>query len=195
MYKEITKIVPLLLIPFLSFSKSEKHNIHRYQKSEYPYVLLTDDYGILNGEDMAINTCDRYPTKISEEDSSNLYWQCFETKNAKILCEKSGNDASTGVEMSFMTFEIESSPKIFRYVTGHNMESSNCLFFKKKWIKAVKNEKHVCFSGSFNSVETDEKYKLSSNWQFDKFKTKRGCTSYFYGHCSLSYLVKNGCIL
>jgi hypothetical protein len=72
------------------------------------------------------------------------------------------------------------------------MEHKNCLWFKKRWTQLTSNESNVCLAGSNAGIEKESDGSLIRTWVLDRFKTKKGCESYFEGYCSLDYLKKHG---
>ena len=69
----------------------------------------------------------------------------------------------------------------------------SCRDYKRDWKILTNNEKYICISGMHIDKEKNASGQIVSSWIFDKFKTKKGCGSYFYGGCSLKYQIKNGC--
>lgn len=64
-------------------------------RQKYPNILLTDDYGILNENDLASHTWDVKPApfSIKKEHACN-YWQCFPRDHISITLEDKGYSAS-----------------------------------------------------------------------------------------------------
>ena len=84
---------------------ADSHQTHLQElKKEFPYGLLTDDFEILNKQDLKINTCIAEPMPFSYEKrvSSYPYWQCFEVKNSKMTCERGKFDSHEKAVMSML---------------------------------------------------------------------------------------------
>ena len=77
--------------------------------SEFPYALLTSDFGILKQEDLAINSCFAKPVPFSESSTSYFYWQCFEARQSNLFCE-GGRDES---EEEYIN-EFHGDPELWR---------------------------------------------------------------------------------
>ena len=58
--------------------------------------------------------------------------------------------------------------------------------------KFVENEKYLCISGEISSIKTDSNGRRRWVWIFDRYKTKKGCDSYFEGECDLKKIIANG---
>ena len=181
-----------IIINFNIFAQSE--HIQTLQ-SKFPYSLLGDDFEILNEKDMAINTCEASPAPFSEKFSESPYWQCFETKNAKLFCDGHGYDEDEKDFLTVLVIAGKREGRYHEYITRRAIYYSVCQDFLKDWQRFTKNEKHVCVSGPFTSNEIKKNGQAYSLWIFDKFKTKKGCMPYFVGGCSLKYRLKNGCKL
>jgi hypothetical protein len=89
----------------------------------------------------------------------------------------------------------EKNGEYHEYISRRAISYSACQWFLKKWHHFTESEKHVCISGQYDNKDENPSEKAVSNWTFDKFKTKKGCESYFFGGCSLKYQMKNGCKL
>ena len=64
-------------------------------KQKYPHGLLTEDYGILDDNDLEADAKNNkpYPYDINKFQPAYMRWQCFPTKNTKFTYDKwKGND-------------------------------------------------------------------------------------------------------
>ncbi len=161
-------------------------------KKKYPYSLIGDDFGILTEEDLAANTWEAKPEPLRSEFHSNPFWQCFPVKNATLVCDEGEYDEDEKSVMAVLAIEVEGKEENYSYISRRALHRSNCHYFQKKWKKITQGQRNACISGPWDSDE-EEGGKKTSNWTFDKFKTKRGCYSFFYGECDLKYQVKQGC--
>ena len=163
--------------------------------NEYPYGLLGDDFSILNVEDLASNVCMANPAPFAKTFSAYPYWQCFETQKAKLFCDGHGYDEDAKDFFTALVVDGTNDSGRQEYVSRRAISFEICKDLEKKWKKLTKNEKYVCISGPFTRVQKQKNNQESLLWTFDKFKTKKGCASYFYGDCNLKYQLKNGCKL
>lgn len=159
----------------------------------YPYGLLGDDYGILNEEDLASNTCIAEEQPFPSEVASYPYWQCFPVKDIAIVCEVTGYDKSQEATLAILDFEVKEKKENHHYLSRRAIELDTCNKFQSDLKKLTEKENHVCASGGFGGYDTDDYGKKEANWVFDKFKTKKGCSSFFVGGCDLQHQLKNGC--
>ena len=82
-------------------SKMIAHQSVSYD-SEFPYALLTSDFGILKREDLAINSCFVKPAPFSENSTTYFYWQCFEARQSNLFCEGEGYDKEEQARLAVM---------------------------------------------------------------------------------------------
>lgn len=162
------------------------HNHLQELKKEFPYGLLTDDFGILN-------TCIAEPVPFAEENkvSSYPYWQCFEVKNSKMTCERGKYDPHEKSVMSMLVVSGIRDGALNEFISRRPIPLTSCRLYQKDWRKFTKSEKHVCVSGHDISKAVQDK-KTKWVWIFGRYKTKKGCDSYFEGECSLQYQIKHG---
>ncbi|MBI4925815.1 MAG: hypothetical protein HY843_07825 [Bdellovibrio sp.] len=159
----------------------------------YPYGLIGDDYDILNEDDLASNTCAAEEQPFPSEVASYPYWQCFPVKNVDIVCEVTGYDKSQKTKLAILDLEVKGKAKNHHYLSRRAIVLETCNEFQNDLKRLTEKETYVCASGGFGGYDTDDFGKKEANWVFDKFKTKKGCSSYFVGGCDLQYQLKNGC--
>jgi hypothetical protein len=151
---------------------------------EFPYGLLTDDFGILTRRDLKINTCIAEPTPLLQKRwSSYPYWQCFELQKSKITCEKGKYDIHEKATMSMMVFSGVRNTELHEFISRRPIPLDSCATYRRNWRKLTNNEKYVCISGESPSKKI-EKSHTKWTWIFRRYKTKKGCDSYFYGECN-----------
>ena len=135
---------------------------------------IGDDYGILNEDDLAINTCnvlemESFPPK---EISPYPYWKCYPVKDVSIMCDDSGYDEDAESIMTILDLEVRSQKEgNHDYLTRRAIPMESCKYFQTQLEKMTKNESHFCASGEFWSKG---KWNNGTTWSFDKFKTKKG---------------------
>lgn len=151
-------------------------------KADFPYGLLTDDFGILNKEDLNINTCVARAEPFSEDSHSYPYWQCFETKNSDLICEGNKFDLSEKKRMTLLIVSSKLNGETHEYLYRRMIPIQDCHLFQKEWHRLLKGQKHVCVSGPFISVEKNKNGKTWL-WSFDRYKTKNGWDGSYLGSC------------
>lgn len=159
---------------------------------QYPFGLIGNDYGILSADDLAINTCnmvevESFPPKNA---SPYPYWKCYWVKDASIICDDSGFDEDEKSIMSILDLTVRSPEGTDSYLTRRAIRIESCQYFQKELERLAKNEAHICISGEFWRYDHENRIGI---WSFDKFKTAKGCVSYFDGECDLAKKVEKGC--
>lgn len=173
-----TKI--LLLILCLSLS-SNISAISLAAKKRYPYSLISDDYGILNEEDLGHYTKISTPKFFSEKDMGGFYWQCFPRESISMTLEDMGyssEDWGWTDTASDISIKVYIKPNIIHH---YYMRRAYPLATYQKgfteWHKLMAKQKFVCFAGEFDGKEIKVEGKLQReiyNWTFEKIKTKKG---------------------
>src|SRR3989344_2319883 len=181
-------LISFLLLQQFSVFATEIHK-NRFQK-KFPYALLTNDFGVLEEEDLKINSCLATPAPFSNEHSSYSYWQCFEVKQSKMVCEGKKYDPDSKARASLLVFSAIRDGETHEFISRRTMPRTSCELYQKNWEKLTKNEKYVCMSGS-DYLREIKKKKIVWNWIFNRYKTKKGCDSYFEGECSLKYQISH----
>ncbi len=181
-----------MILVCLFFSSVSLVHAKKLDRKVYPHALLTQDYGILNVADLAMNSCRAKPVPFSHRNLAYPYWKCFEISKAKTECDNSGHIPGSKDENTLLTITVQDPESEHVYLPRRAMDLKNCHWLQKRWKSATKDEKYVCLSGSFTDYDT-ENGRRTSLWVFDKFKTKKSCTSWFNGHCNLVSARKYGC--
>ena len=145
-------------------------------KSKFPYGLLTDDFGILTNDDLAINDCLATPTPVAVRSHAYSYWQCFESKKISFSCDSSGiPDKYEGV-MGLVVAGITTDPIRHNYIESRLWPIKDCKRFVKDAAKILKGTRYACISGSVIGNEfTSIPEKETMSWTFERIKTKKGC--------------------
>ena len=155
-------------------------------KQKYPHQLLTDDYSILNENDLAACTLGMGLTPIFGKNSLGFnYWQCFSREQLSITLRDTGLIDTDGDRIDPMGYIEITATDNNRTIHKYQMRRSwPVKYFQKdfiQWRKLMKGEKYVCLEGSF----VDHKYKIENGeeqevygWIFNELKTKKGCAAY-----------------
>lgn len=168
-----------------SLSLAIDHQTHLQElKKEFPHGLLTDDFNILNRQDLKTNTCIAGPTPFSQAKISSPYpyWQCFEVKDSKMICERGKYDSHEKTLMSMLVISGTRDEELHEFISRRPIPFESCRLYQKDWRKFTDNERYVCVSGAEPSREIKET-KVAWTWIFGRYKTQKGCDSYFEGEC------------
>lgn len=191
MRKEVISLAVLaafflsLVVLIVVVKKSEKADLH------HNYGLLGEGYGIVTSEDIAVNDCQATPMPFSDQSDAYQYWQCFDVKDSRVYCDGKGFDEDTQLLHTYMVISGIRSGIKQEYVTRRTIPLTTCQEYIKDWKRLVEGEKVVCISGSLLNHSKNQRNEEIYNWIFDRFKTKKGCESYFEGGCSLKYQLEH----
>lgn len=174
----------IFLITLLNINLLAKTTHLQELNNAYPYGLLTDDFGILNINDLKINSCMATPSPFTEDSISYSYWQCFEIKTAKLDCEGRIYDPESKERVSLIVVSGIRNGELHEFISRRVIPLWFCRIYKKNWLKFTKKQKHVCMTGSLIHKKI-LKNKIKWAWTFDRYKTKKGCDSYFEDECYL----------
>lgn len=181
-----------LLIIFLCVISCNALGVSLAAKQKYPFTLLTNDYGILNDQDLSFYLSYIHPAPhFPQRGEGYIYWQCFPRENISITLEDYGyfeNDSRKG-EDTLGNIEISAmvKPGVFHeYCIRKILPTKYLQDVFNQWRELMAKQKYVCLAGDFISrheiVENGGKRDVSG-WVFDRLKTKKGCISYFDGDC------------
>lgn len=163
---------------------------------KYPFGLLGDDHGILNDDDLALNTCDVVVGPVTSGNGAYPYWQCFRTKEASFECDDSGYDPDEKSQMAIMAIAIRTDHRSDEYLSRRAIPMADCRDYRKDWLRLTGSQEFFCASGLLIKYQKPNiSGVIESSWIFDRFKTAKGCDPYFKGGCSLKYRLKHGCTL
>ena len=180
------RMIVILFFLWINASAANIHQVHLHElNKEFPYGLLTDDFGVLSILDLKINTCIAGPIPFSKNDkiSPYPYWQCFEIRNSKINCELGKYDPQEKDTMSMLVVSSMRNNELHEFISRRPITYRSCQLYIKDWQKLTKNEKYICISGADHSEKTNGS-KVTWTWIFGRYKTKKGCDSYFQGECT-----------
>jgi hypothetical protein len=160
--------------------------------------LITPDYGIITTDDLAYAAKHREATPYDpSKDQRARYWQCVP---ARIAIPKfdiwRGEDGMgrAGVEIPMCSIGIHVKLPDGLHVYGDRRGHPNsfCQEFERNWSELTRGEAIICLEGEDPSNETDETLGKYRAWIWDKFKTRKGCYSYF-GDCNVTGCAKGQC--
>jgi len=80
-------------------------------RKKFPYSLLTDDFGILDEDDLASNSCAAIPTPFSKRNLAFPYWQCFEVNDTEVSCIDIGPYENSKQRSSLMKIKVQTIEK------------------------------------------------------------------------------------
>jgi hypothetical protein len=193
-------IVPIALTAILfqeALADNQRSGFYDAIKKN-PYALLTDDYDILTGDDIAITICRFGPIEFNEDDDRGRYWKCYLTRNVTFSCGEPffvENEEELEVIFKFTVSEKEMSST---YYPRRHVPISVCKDLQKRWKQLTRNQPHVCFLGVYDGKRIATKNGSTSKrlvWTWNSLKTKKGCEADFPEDCSLKKSIKWGCKL
>ncbi len=179
------KVIVALLLIFMVVTAFSQSYSGKKSKSDFPLALLTNDFGILSAEDLMISYCWGESTDYKKTHPSSTSpfpaWQCFETKNVKVICSGNEIDYSEMRRYSLLVVKTNLNGVYSEFLGRKPWALEGCAATRDEMKRLMKNEKFVCVSGSgLHSSSSGIHF-----WVFDRIKTKKGCESYFQGDCEL----------
>src|SRR5271155_4356910 len=143
------------LMLFISMSYTA-NAVTELAKNKYPYQLLTEDYGILNENDLAIyaSGIPAAPRPFSEKNiNANNYWQCFPRDNISIIFRDTGSsseDFGWKDTIADLEIKIPIKPGIYHEYGMRRVETfGDYQKIFNRWHHLMKKENYVCLAGSF----------------------------------------------
>ena len=181
-------IIILLLLTFLLILSAKIFAVNLEVKKKYPYTLITDDYRILNEQDLVRYARGMPPRPFNLKDSGAYnYWQCFSREKISITLKDFGystEDVGWEDTLSDLKIRIYITPKIIHeYQMRRPWPVSENLPRFKLWHRLMAGQKYVCFAGSFGSKKEIIEEAIPREiyyWIFEKIKTKKGKDSYLW---------------
>lgn len=184
--------IRVILLSFVLVASPEK------QPTKYASILLTKTFGIVTNDDLA------YDVKISGsepydpmKDSNHHYWQCVSLADVDVNYRNWHGEDGMDIAGNFKNLcdiEIEvrrdRDLQIFSDRRGH--PNNFCLEFMRNWQKYTEGERTVCLNGEGSLIMENDKHEKYRSWAWNKFKTKKGCHSYF-GDCFVKGCAKGKC--
>lgn len=180
----------------LTIISSKTIAIDEIAKTKYLYQLLTEDYGILDENDLGLYAWEFQTNKpFSEKITGRNYWQCFPTSDVSFdYSDGSYNDDVKAKTYSFVLTAKNEKGQLHEYMRKMPISKQDCQLVDCEWKKLMNDQRYVCLGGSFITHEKKitQGHKVQVYlWTFDKIKTKNGCDSYFAYHersqCGLTY--------
>jgi hypothetical protein len=170
------------LIIFLFFLVSNAYGIDSTIKAKYPFVLVNDDYDILNEQDLADEFYGTTSAPISDPHHS-IYWKCYRTKDITInyrILEYSKDWLEDVADLNINA--IDENGIVNQYVMRRGIGVTYCKRNSESWKKLMRDQEHVCIHGNYvgsNEELYNGKKQQIMGWVFNKLKTKSGCNNYF----------------
>ena len=111
------------------------------------------------------------------------YWQGFLVKDAKMECDSLDYDPVIKKETGYMEITALGNGGLQSYLARDAMKMRDCNRWLRIWKNKTRREKYVCLSGSYGAHSGIRNGQKETGWVFDKFKTRKGCKSFFAGEC------------
>lgn len=145
-------------------------------KLKFPNGLLSDDYGILSLNDLALNACRlKPPPFVPGATDSYEYWICFENKNILPTCDDEGVDETEG-HIGRVNVEVRNQEITYQFFEPRPWPIRDCRNFVKDLKKIMKGTSHACISASsIAKEEENERGQMERIGFLHRFKTLKGC--------------------
>lgn len=122
-------------------------------KDKYPFILLTEDHGILKEKDLATYSRKMTYEKFSQKGSGLVYWQCFPREEVKITLMDMGYTAEefgktdTIADILITAYQKPGIQHIYVMRRAYPISAYHEIFMR--WEKLMNGEKYVCLAGEF----------------------------------------------
>lgn len=194
------KYLILFVILFFILNSNANAASLKAQK-KYPYTLITNDYGILNDNDLGSFAWGGTAKPFSAEAARGGFniWQCFPREFVMVTLSdtgKSSEELGWKKNVAYLKIDVLTTKDIqvnehikHQYEMRANWTITGYQKRFNKWLKLMKDEEYVCLAGHFVNQEKkiiNGKTWITYGWIFEKIKTKKGCDSYFES-CHPSY--------
>jgi len=158
---------------------------------KYPNQILTPHFGILSEVDLA-KEARAFPNAKYGPDVTGAFWQCFPTRDVLLRYDTRRTNDPMGsskiiVTMCDIDIRVRGKTTWSDYWGRRGYRLELCQDIEGAWKKLTRNEKYVCFNGMPSGVEkriVNGKERWIRGWVWNRFRTKKGCYSYFDEECS-----------
>jgi hypothetical protein len=156
---------------------------------QYPTRLLTSSFGIVTADDLAYDDQQMFPEPYdSQKDQNALYWMCVDVHDVTRTHERwRGEDGMGRADviqpMCTIELRVEQPSGLHMFGDRRAHPAEFCDEFERNWRRLTRNQQIVCLSGESPSNSNDTTLGKYRSWTWNKFKTHRGCYSYF-GDCN-----------
>lgn len=172
------------MIVFTVLSIFNLYNLtNDYLTLEYENVL-NEDHNILFHNHYHFNLEKlRKVQKQPQQISPTIYWQCFARKDTSVeLTDLGYSEDLENKKENYSLIKISATDQnnnTHRYIMRRAWPIDGYQQYFNEWLSLMKSQKYVCLAGSFIDKEKENNNHIVYYWQFEKIKTKKGCSSYF----------------
>lgn len=175
--KQKMNCIVFLLCCLLSVSCTKRH-----------YLLMTEDYGILNREDLDFES-EFAPLNQTANFRPPYFhaWQCFPLKHYEIYCDARGFDVPQEKLDKYepvgqVVLKIHHDSEIFEFSTKRPYDYKYCFELESEWNAIFEGQPYGCVAGQHLESEslTANKDVIShSHWEIRQLKSLTGYWTYF----------------
>lgn len=171
-------ILTFFIFCFLSCTSVPRTALQR----QFPYGMVTDDYGILSKEDLQHYAADGYPHPLGGEVAHFGYWICAPVKQVTFRCRDFGKEI-TNEHNGEAEILIQTTSADYHFGGRHAFPIEGCHYKANLWKKMVAKQSHVCVSGEQAGAAEKINDKLTYGFIYDRIKTQKACDSWFDDGC------------
>ena len=185
------KSLRVLILFILMFLSSTQTNEKLFTRRPH-FGLLTPGYEIVTKDDLAYDESTRIMVPYDPNDPIGpLRWQCFPKGEVDARFDSWRGTDGMGAwnkiyKMCSIEIEVHHNGEIHDYVDRRAHQVEFCQDFIQAWKRVTDHEPIVCLNGDGGGYDRDEKHGQSKLWTWEKFKTRKGCYSYFEGECDVA---------
>lgn len=147
--------------------------------------IIGEAQGLVTSEDVQKNRAMARPA--SREGEPHLVWLCLPVEKLDFFCHDLGWVDDLGGPGYYSGFSVISGGNEYSFMERKFSDRGICVEDKRDLSKLIKNDT-ACFSAFFvgESPSDDPPLKISSLWNIERIKTRRGEWSYEKGLISLT---------
>ena len=164
---------------------------YRIDERHIQNALITESYGILSDDDIAV-----YAWITGRDDAKkkigDLHWQCLDTKYLKFGCRDMGYDEDEKIRHSVFKLEYIGPDQTELFHERRAIDIRACREMVAEWRRLSAGETKACVGGEYFKEIRTKSGRRKRLWAYDRFKTKKGCQSYFAGGCNLDHWRSQG---
>lgn len=163
---------------------SQPPELYKISEAALKSIMRGENYGILNSDDIGLYAWKNDDGEEFGLESMGPFWICFAKKSiTRLRCREFGPDpADFNNNNSELEFVVKEKNQVHFIVGRRAWLYSVCKSRVTTWKKYMKGESHFCIAGEHWTIKENNNPN-EHHWTYDRFKTKKGCTSLFEETC------------
>jgi hypothetical protein len=152
---------------------------------------------IVTDDDLAYDFNDRSIWPFDPKKDNSIHWQCIPVKNARATFRswilENGHFSNKRERLCASEIQVRDRGQLQKFAIMHAQSMNSCHEFSKSFDKLVMGQKIICLNADMGVEEFNDHGEHYRLWGLEKYKTRLGCDSYFYGKCATRGCAKGKC--